>query len=70
MIEYIVISFQNFSLSMGAASPQLMLYFMLAGLVVAVIGYWLYKWIGLIISLLGSLLLFLYFTGFFGRIMG
>jgi len=68
LIEYIVISFQNFSLSFNNGSPDLLLYFFLGGSIVASFGYWMKKWAGVILGLLGVLLLYLYVTGFFRRI--
>jgi len=70
MVEYSIMAFKNFSFSIGTGSPELMVYFSFGGLIVAVMGYWVKKWTGVIISILGVLFLYLYFTGFFSRIMG
>ncbi|MCG6911713.1 MAG: hypothetical protein LJE94_16545 [Deltaproteobacteria bacterium] len=70
MIEYIILSFQNFALSFQGDPQGLLLYFTLGGVVVAVLGFWMKKWTGMILGILGVLLLYLYVTGFFGRTFG
>ena len=69
MVEYSIMTFKNFSFSIGSGSSELMVYFSFGALIVAVIGYWTYKWAGVIIGILGVLFLYLYFTGFFSRIL-
>jgi hypothetical protein len=69
MVEYSIMAFKNFSFSIGTGSPELMVYFSFGALIVAVMGYWTYKWAGVIIGILGVLFFYLYFTGFFSRIL-
>ena len=57
MVEYSIMAFKNFSFSTGTGSPELMVYFSFAGLIVAIIGYWTKKWTGVIIGILGVLFL-------------
>ena len=70
MVEYSIMAFKNLSFSIGTGSRELMVYFSFGGLIIAVMGYWVKKWTGVIISIIGILFLYLYFTGFFSRIMG
>jgi len=70
MVEYSIMAFKNLSFSIGTGSRELMVYFSFGGLILAVMGYWVKKWTGVIFSILGVLFLYLYFTGFFSRIMG
>jgi len=69
MIEYAIITFENFSFSTGTGSPELIAHFSLGGIILVVIGYWTYKWAGVIIGILGVLFLYLYFAGFFNHFM-
>jgi hypothetical protein len=69
MIEYAILSMQNFSLSITAGSSETIVYFLFGGIIAATIGYWIKKWIGVTI-LIGVLLFYLYNTGFFGRLFG
>jgi hypothetical protein len=70
MVEYGIMIAKNFSLSSIGGSSELMMYFLFGGIIVVVIGYWIKKWTGVIIGLLGVLFAYLYFSGFFSRIMG
>ena len=69
MIEYAIISMQSFSLSISAGSSETIAYFLFGGIIVATIGFFLNKWLGLSI-LMGVLSYYLYETGFFSRIFG
>ena len=69
MIEYAIVTFQNFSFSTSHISPELIAHFLLFGIVLAVIGYWIKNWTGVIIGILPVLFLYCYFTGFLSSIM-
>ena len=69
MVEYSIMAFKNLSFSIGTGSSELMVYLSFGGLIVAVMGYWIKKWTGVIIGILPVLFLYCYFSGFFSRIM-
>jgi len=69
MIEYAIITFENFSFSTSNVSPELIAHFSLGGIFLVAIGYWIKEWTGVIIGILSVLLLYCYFTGLFSRIM-
>jgi len=69
LVEYVLIAFKNFSFSIGTGSNDLIVYFLFGGLIVVVIGYWIKKWIGVIIGILGVLFAYLYFSNFFSNNM-
>ena len=70
MVEYVLIAFNNFSSSFRTETNELMVYFLFGGLIVVVIGYWIKKWIGVIIGILGVLFAYFYFSGFFKDVIG
>ena len=69
MIEYAIITFENFSFSTSIGSPELLAHFSLGGIILVAIGYWTKKWQGVIFSILAVLFSYCYFTGFFSHIM-
>ena len=70
MVEYGIMIAKNFSLPLTGGSSELMMYFLFGGIIVIIIGYWIKKWKGVIIGILGVFFAYLYFSGFFRRIMG
>jgi len=70
MVEYGIMIAKNFSFSSISGSSELMVYFLFGGIVVVVIGYWIKKWTGVILGILSVFFAYLYFSGFFRRIMG
>jgi hypothetical protein len=51
MVEYSIMAFKNLSFSIGTGSRELMVYFSFGGLILAVMGYWVKKWTGVIFSI-------------------
>ena len=70
MVEYGLMIAKNFSFPLTGGSTELMMYFLFGGIIVMLIGYWIKKWKGVIIGLIGVLFAYLYFSGFFYRIKG
>jgi len=70
MVEYGILAAKKFSFALSSGSPELIAFFLLGGIVLVFMGYWIKKMTGAIIALLIVLFAYLYFTGFFGRIMG
>jgi predicted RND superfamily exporter protein len=70
MVEYGIMVAKNFSFSLSSGSSELIAFFLLGGIVLVVIGYWIKKMTGAILALLIVLFAYLYFAGFFSRIIG
>jgi type IV secretory pathway TrbD component len=67
MLEYLIISFQNISFALFPGSPEWTLLVLFAGTVAAAIGFWIKRWIGLVLFL-GVILFFLYYSKSFSRL--
>jgi hypothetical protein len=69
MIEYAITAIGDISFSLNGQNSVLLPYFIFAGIVMVVIGYWIKKGMGAFIALLFTVFAYLYFSGSFNRII-
>ena len=69
MVEYALMAFKDISISLNGKYSVLLPYFILGGIVMVVIGYWIKKKIGAFIALLLTIFAYLYFSGSFDHII-
>jgi len=69
MIEYAITAFRNISFATNGPDSGSLPYFILGGFVMVVLGYWIKKTMGAFIAALSVILAYLYFAGYFNRII-
>ncbi len=69
MIEYAITAFKDISFASNSSDSVLLPYFIFGGIVMVVLGYWIKKTMGAFIATLSVLLAYLYFAGYFNRII-
>jgi len=63
MIEYAIISLKNISFASSSPDSELLPYFILGGIVMVVLGYWIKQTMGAFIAAFSVVLAYLYFAG-------
>jgi hypothetical protein len=69
MVEYAIMAFRDISFSLNSPDSVLWPYFIFGAILMGVMGYWIKKKMGAFIATLSVLLAYLYFAGYFNRII-
>jgi hypothetical protein len=69
MIEYAILAFRDISFDLNRSDSELLPYFIFGGIVMVILGYWIKKKMGAFIATLTVLFVYLYFAGYFNRII-